>query len=299
MTRRDWLQSVSGALLAGCGIADAGRRSDRIKAFCIDFNWAPNHRFAPPGMFASASPREHFNWYRRMSVNTIQTFCVSCIGYAWYRSSAVAPVMPGLSEDFLKDISNLAHQAGVRSMGYFCVAANTYWGQTHPDLSHGTRSTPHIPLTVTYLDYLDRSIRDALEKIEIDGFMIDWLWNVKPVWLPCERDMYAELMRKPFPGESRVGQEDTDEFGRRAVRRAWEHIHSAAKDVRKNCILWLSCNDLHNSQVAGSPILRELDWVMNENPDPSYLVRIENLVGSHTQLIQNICGWVAATRLTR
>ena len=44
----------------------------------------------------------------------------------------------------------------MKVMGYFCVGANTLWGQTHPDLSYGTPSAPHIPFTDRYLDYLCR-----------------------------------------------------------------------------------------------------------------------------------------------
>src|SRR3972149_1184450 len=80
---------------------------ERIKAFCIDFNWG-SEGFAPPGMYASASAKEHVEWYRQLGVNTIQTFCVSCPGYAWYRSE-VAPVQPGMKGDFLNEITALGH----------------------------------------------------------------------------------------------------------------------------------------------------------------------------------------------
>ena len=179
---------------------------EKIKAFCIDFNWAPTNGFAPPGMYTKASAKEHFSWYRDLGVNTIQTFCVSCCGHAWYRS-AVPPVNPGMKGDFLKEITALGHNAGMRVMGYLCIGANTYWGTTYPELSHGTPAKWHIPLTLKYLDYLSRSIEDVLTKVSIDGFMVDWLWSVEPTWLACEREMYKELFGEKFPGRDKVNEE--------------------------------------------------------------------------------------------
>jgi len=153
---------------------------DEIKAFCIDFNWG-TAGFARPGLWADAFPKEHVDWYRALGVNTIQTFCVSCNGYAWYKGGVV-PAQPGLKHDFLPEMVKLGHQERMRVMGYFCVGANTLWGQSHPDLSYGTPSEPHIPFTTEYLDYLCGSIKDALEKTGIDGFMIDWVWNASGRW---------------------------------------------------------------------------------------------------------------------
>ena len=86
----------------------------------------------------------------------------------------------------------------MRVMGYFCVGANTLWGQKHPDLSYGIPSKPHIPFTREYLDYLCAEIKDALSRTGMDGFMIDWVWNPgdlegEPLrWLDCEQRMYRE-----------------------------------------------------------------------------------------------------------
>jgi len=49
----------------------------------------------------------------------------------------------------------------------------------------------HIPLTKAYVDYLCRSVEDALKKTDIDGFMLDWLANTSGKWLDCEKTMYA------------------------------------------------------------------------------------------------------------
>ncbi len=272
---------------------------DRIKAFCIDFNWGaggPNG-FPAPGTFAQADPAAHYRWYRDLGVNAIQTFCVSCNGYAWYQGSGVAPVQPGLKHDFLKQITELAHKDGVKVMGYFCVGANTYWGQKHPEQSYGIPSAIHIPFTSEYLDYLEGSIRDALTKTGIDGFMIDWAFSPPLLmdqetvrWLPCEQQMYAELFGRPFPGKDKLAVGETLDFQRRALERCWRRIHTAAKSVLPGCIIWLSCFDLAHPQVVGSAMLREVDWVMNETPTPAKLDATQRMVGPHTKLIQCVSG---------
>lgn len=271
-------------------------KEDRIKAFCVDFNWGPNG-FAPPGMYAKASAKEHFEWYRKLGVNTIQTFCVSCPGYAWYRSE-VAPVQPGMTGDFLKEITDLGHAAGMRVMGYFCIGANTYWNETHPDLSHPHPSSISIPFTKEYLEYLSKVIPEVLTKTGIDGFMIDWVFNASHFypdkqykWLECEKQMYLELFNEPFPGDDAMTPKKINEFNRRALDRCWKCIHTAAKTAKPDCIIWLSCYDLQHPQVVGSALLKEVDWLMNEHPAPAKLEAARNATGPNTKLIQCICGW--------
>jgi hypothetical protein len=285
--------------------AGGANRGQRLKAFCIDFNWAPggSNGFAAPGAFAQADPKLHCQWYQDLGVNTIQTFCVSCNGYAWYRRSAVAPVQPGLKQDFLPEIAELAHRQGMRVMGYFCVGANTYWGQKHPEQSYntpnGVPSAIHIPLTNEYLNYLSACIQDALTKTAIDGFMLDWVFSPPHPhagerairWLECEKQMYAELFGRPFPGKQQIDAKAALEFQRRAVDRCWRRIREAAKSTKPDCILWVSCFDLRDPQVAGSKMFQEVDWLMNEHPDPASLEATRKEKGAHTRLIQCLCGW--------
>jgi hypothetical protein len=274
----------------------AAPAEERIKAFCIDFNWGPDG-FAPPGMYTQASAREHVEWYRALGVNTIQTFCVSCPGYAWYNSK-IAPVQPGMQGEFLKDAVQLGHDAGMRVMGYFCVGANTYWSETHPDLSHPHPSAIAIPFTTLYLDYLTAEMREVLTETEIDGFMIDWVYNASHhypnyqyEWLECEKQMYLELFGETFPGVEAMDDLRMIEFNRRATARCWERIHVAAKEAKPDCILWLSAYDLKHPQIAGSKMLQEVDWLMNEAPDAAKLRATRAAVGPNTKLIQCICGW--------
>ena len=291
------LTTVAAVVLAAdpAPTSDA-HNAERIKAFCVDFNWSESG-FAPPGMYVKASPKQHVEWYRKLGVNTIQTFCVSCPGYAWYRSE-VAPVQPGMEGDFLSEITALGHAAGMRVMGYFCIGANAYWSEKHPDLSHPLRDAIAIPFTTAYLDYLARVIPEALTKTGIDGFMIDWVYNASHhypdksyKWLDCEKQMYPELFGEPFPGDGAMDRPKIDEFNRRAVDRCWLRIRQAAKTAKPDCIIWLSAYDLQHPQIAGSRMLKEIDWLMNEHPDPAKLEAVRKDIGPHTRLIQCICGW--------
>jgi hypothetical protein len=280
-----------------------GAENSPVKAFCIDFNWGPGgpNGFAGPGVWADASPEEHVQWYEGLGANTIQTFAVSCNGYAWYKNGVV-PAQPGLKHDFLTEVVKLGHARKMRVMGYFCVGANTLWGQKHPDLSYGTPSDWHIPLTTTYLEYLCGSIEDALKKTGMDGFMIDWVWNPhrprkgqgkdsREQWLDCEKAMYAELMGKPFPGEDKLTAEDRLAYERKAIDRCWRRIHDAAKRANPECVIWLSCCNLHDPTVTGSKMFQEIDWLMNEAPDPRSVQAVAKMAGPRTRLVQCLVGW--------
>jgi hypothetical protein len=274
-----------------------------IKAFCIDFNWGPKgiNGFAGSGVWADASPEEHVQWYEGLGANVIQTFAVSCNGYAWYKGGGVPP-QPGLKYDFLTEMVRLGHAKGMRVMGYFCVGANTLWGQQHPDLSYGTPSAPHVPLTTAYLDYLCGSMEDALKRTGMDGFMIDWVWNPErrqpgqqkdapERWLACEKAMYAELMGQPFPGEAKLSPAEQAAYERRAIDRCWMRIYTAAKRANPKCIIWLSCNNLKHPSVVGSHMFRQIDWLMNEHPDPTSITAAAKMAGPQTQLVQCLVGW--------
>jgi len=274
----------------------AAAPAERIEAFCIDFNWGPDG-VAPPGMFAAASPAEHVAWYRDLGVNTIQTFCVSVNGYAWYRGDVVPP-QPGLKGDFLKETVELGHGAGMKVVGYFCAGSNEYWSRSHPELSHPFSGAIAIPFTTEYLDYLCKAIDEAVTRTGIDGFMLDWFYNASHFypdreyrWLDCEKRMYAELFNEPWPGDEAMDDARTQEFNRRALARAWDRIRAAAKKAKPDCIIWLTCFDLQHPQLQGARVLQEADWLMNEHSDPEKLVQARALAGPQTRLIQCVSGW--------
>jgi len=103
--------------------------------------------------------------------------------------------------------------------------------------------------------------------------------------------MYEVLMGEPFPGKEKIDEKREIEFHRRAVERCWTRIRRAAKTTRPDCVIWLSCHDLSHPQVAGSKMFREVDWLMNEHPDPVRLEAVRKTAGPRTRIIQCLCGW--------
>lgn len=270
---------------------------EEIKAYDLDFNWGdggPN-AFAAPGLWADAVPKEHIQWYKNMGVNTIQTFIVSCNGYAWYKNGVVPP-QPGLKHDFLPEMVKLGHEAGIKVMGYLCIGSNTRWGLENPDNSYGVPADRHIPFTKKYLNYLDAVIRDAVAKTGIDGFMIDWFYqpnrsSTGGMWLESEKQRYTELMNQPFPGEENLSEDDYNTYSRRAIAACWDVIHNAAKETNPECIIWLTCFDITHPHIVNSKMFQEIDWLMNEEGDVNKMDSIRNMVGPNTQLITCLANW--------
>lgn len=273
---------------------------ETIKSFDIDFNWGeggPN-AFAAPGLWADADPQEHIKWYEELGCNVVQTFAVSCNGYAWYKNGII-PEQPGLKHDFLTEMVELGHKKNMKVFGYFCAGSNTKWGTDHPDLSYGIPSSPHIPYTTQYLDYLCASIKDAIQKTKIDGFMIDWIWNpgstrepYPPLkWLPCEQEMYAELMNSPFPGIDNLTPALVQEFRRKAIARCWKRVYTTTKETNPNCLIWVTCCDITSPDLVGSDIYKEADILMNEEGNVALIEEIRSLTGKHTRLLTCLANW--------
>lgn len=287
-------------LLGGC-ISEPQKTGDgAIKAYNIDFNWGEggSNSFARPGLWADANPEAHVNWYASLGCNVIQSFAVSCNGYAWYKNGII-PEQPGLKYDFLTDQVKLAHRKNIKVFGYFCAGSNTKWGQEHPDLSYGFPSAPHIPYTKQYLDYLCASIEDAIKKTGIDGVFIDWLWNpgttMEPypplVWMDCEQVMYSELMGQSFPGKEKITPEIELQFRRKAIDRCWKRIRETVKKTNPDCIIWLTSCQLTSKDIAGSDMLKEVDWVLNEAGDIATTEAVRSMLGEKTRLVTCLANW--------
>ncbi len=292
------LLTVVGVAVRGAEQRDADPRSTSvkvkdIKSYCIDFNWGhggPNG-FARPGLWADADPAKHVAWYRAMGANVIQTFAVSCNGYAWYKNGKV-PEQPGLKHDFLPEMVRLGHKEGMLVMGYFCIGSNTRWGQDHPDLSYGVPSTRHIPYTDEYLDYLSSAIGEAVRMTGMDGFMIDWFYQPERKELKdCEKKLYEQLMGEVYPGDGKLSKEKEIEYSRKAINRAWKSIHKAAKDANPECIVWLTAFNPTHPHIVNSAMFKEVDWLMNEGGDLKRIKAIEPMIGKHTRLITCLANW--------
>lgn len=266
-------------------------KDTNIQAFCVDFNWDNIGKFASPGLYNAADPADHIRFYQDLGVNTIQSFAVSHNGYAWYPSKIV-PTQPGLRMNFLGDLTRLGHEAGMRVFGYFSPGANAEWGERNKDeaLSR-THNTYHVPFTDGYLDYLCAAIEESLRMQPVDGLMMDWLWSVSPSWSPGETALYQQLFGESLPPPEQRSQELVDEYRIRATYRAWKRIREAAKSVRPETILWLSCVDIDDPVMTETPLAREIDWLMNESPDFSLLEKVMARKGPDTTAIQCLCGW--------
>jgi hypothetical protein len=261
-----------------------------IKMFSIDVNSDMLGQPAAPGLYAASSPREQVRWYRGLGCNAIQTFCVSLNGYAWYRSS-VAPVTPGMKGDFLKELIGLAHAEDMKVHGYFCLAGNAWFRNSSAEAREQTSALDcrkNIPLTTAYLDYFCRMAEEAVRLNELDGVFIDWFEEIVPLWIPAEKQIFEEVMGRPFPrkpegtpreipalcfGEARmpgfVSEEETQAFRRAATLRAWGKVHTAIKSVKPDCKVWLNVpfREPGGPLWAGSPILKEADMMLTERCD--------------------------------
>jgi hypothetical protein len=187
----------------------------------------------------------------------------------------------------------------MKVFGYFCAGANTKWGLEHPDLSYGIPSNPHIPYTNAYLDYLCNSIEDAIRKTGMDGVFIDWVWNpgttMEPYpplrWIKCEREMYMELMNKPFPGPDMINPADELQFRRKAIDRCWKRIRETVKRTKPECIIWLTSCQLTSRDIKGSDMLKEADWILNEAGDTATTGYMQQMFGKNIRMITCLANW--------
>lgn len=276
---------------------DSSDKDEMIKSYNLDFNWGeggPN-AFAEPGLWADAIPQEHIKWYKNLGVNVIQTFIVSCNGYAWYKHGVV-PAQPGLKHDFLPEMVRLGHKEGMKVMGYLCIGSNTRWGIEYPDYSYEYPADRHIPFTKKYLEYLDATIRDAIKKTGIDGFMIDWFYQPNRSsnggnWLESEKQRYEELMGEPFPGNVELVEKNYNIYSRLAIEACWNVIYKAAKETDPNSIIWLTSFDITHPHIINSKMFKEVDWLMNEEGDLNKIDSIRSMVGKDTRLITCLASW--------
>ena len=188
----------------------------------------------------------------------------------------------------------------MRVMGYFCVAANTRWAKEHPNLSYGIPSDYHLPLSDAYLDYLGVAVEDALRRTDMDGFMVDWLWNPKDEvraaqskghWIDCDKQLFETLVGKPFPADGRPAAADRQAYEHKAIERCWRRIHDTAKRVKPGCVIWISCYDVLDPTIQGSVALKEADWFMDESGNPEKMRNIAAQLGPQTQQLLCVVGW--------
>jgi len=63
------------------------------------------------------------------------------------------------------------------------------------------------------------------------------------------------------------------------------------KRTNPDCIIWLTAYEVNSPEYAGSALLREVDWLMNEAGDIKRTTAMRNLVGNETRLITCLANW--------
>ncbi len=269
-------------------------KHEAIRGFSVDFNWDAFSRPAPPGLYTHAVPGDQLRWMQDLGANTIQTYCVSYNGLAWFKASRTAPVNPGLKHDFLPELVELGHAAGMRVMGYFCLAANPIYERANPNEILKESWMP-VLLTQKYLDYFCAQVREAAMACEMDGFMVDWF--SPPVkrnqWIPAERTLWQEIVGEEFPTAD-PDQPATWAYERALLERAWAHIRAAADSVRPGLIIWPNIFGVHDDKTralyGGTRLMREADWILNEFPKTDHIQETRRHMGQNAILIQDVCG---------
>jgi len=110
-------------------------------------------------------------------------------------------------------------------------------------------------------------------------------------WIPCEQEMFSELMNKPFPGIEKITPEAELEFRRKAIDRTWKRIKATVEKTDPDCIIWLTCAQLTNRDIAGSDMLKEVDWVLNEAGDIATTISAQSMLGKNTRMVTCLANW--------
>jgi hypothetical protein len=103
--------------------------------------------------------------------------------------------------------------------------------------------------------------------------------------------LFTQLTGKPLPASGTPTEGDKLEYERKAINRCWARIKAARDKANPKCVLWLSVSNMADPTIENSPMLKEVDWVMNESPDPKLYEAGRRMAGKRTRLIQNLVGW--------
>jgi hypothetical protein len=103
--------------------------------------------------------------------------------------------------------------------------------------------------------------------------------------------MFKELMNQPFPGMDKITPEIELQFRRKAIDRCWKRISETVKKTKSDCIIWLTSCQLTSRDIAGSDMLKEVDWVLNEAGDIATTESVRSMLGSHTRLVTCLANW--------
>jgi hypothetical protein len=110
-------------------------------------------------------------------------------------------------------------------------------------------------------------------------------------WLPCEQEMYTELMGQQFPGIEKITPDTELQFRRKAIDRAWKRVKQTVKRTDPDCIIWLTSCQLTSRDIAGSDMLRDVDWVLNEAGDTATTASAQAMLGKDTRMVTCLANW--------
>jgi hypothetical protein len=130
----------------------------------------------------------------------------------------------------------------------------------------------------------------------MDGLRIDWMWNPNEIkWLPCEQEMYVELMGEKFPGVGNISKEQLSLFRKKSLNRCWQRMYETTKGHNKNNIVWHSINNFNYPDITGDSVpmlmLQQADWLTNEAGDLESLQKTASRVGKQTRLVTCMARW--------
>ncbi len=110
--------------------------------------------------------------------------------------------------------------------------------------------------------------------------------------MEAEKKLFEQVTGTPFPGEKALTEEQQLAYERKNIERVWRRIRDAAKSAKPDCVIWLSCYDVREPSVAGSVLFDEVDWLMNEDPDPMHLGQVLGKSRpKHQRILQCLVGW--------
>jgi hypothetical protein len=98
-------------------------------------------------------------------------------------------------------------------------------------------------------------------------------------------------MNQPFPGKDKITPEIELQFRRKAIDRCWKRIRTTVKKTNPDCIIWLTSCQLTSKDIAGSDMLKEVDWVLNEAGDIATTSTVRKMLGPQTRLVTCLANW--------
>ena len=269
-------------------------KNSNIRSFSIDFNWL-NGAVSPDDVYADTDVKKWVKWYKDYGCNNLWTFAVSFNGYAWY-DSKLSPKIKGLNRNFTKMCVDEGHRQDLSVFAYHCIGDNQVIREKHPEWC---RKNPNDIFKMIfcddYINYFCKMIKESIEECQYDGLVIDWFRcpaNRTAEWEKTEIDLYNQLMDDEFDYET-LNEQKIALFENRSIARARRKIKDTVVSV-KDIPIWTNqpFEKVDDPVWTGNVLMKEVDYLLNEGPDFGLLEWLSKECGEHTQVVQNLCGWI-------